>query len=149
MLEEKIYREYLEALKARDKEKLDFLSFIRAELKNAAINVKKDKLDDNNVLVVIKKQKKRLEEAKESTLPSGRTDLLQSIEKELAILDSYLPQPLEESQLVEIINQTISALGAASMKDMGRVMKEVLAQVGVRADTKRVSELVKSKLSSP
>ena len=148
LLEEKIYKDYVEALKSRDKEKIDFLSFIRAELKNAAIGLRKDKLDDDEALAVIKKQKKRLEEAKESTIPSGRADLIKSIERELAILDSYLPPPLEESQLIVIIDEVISAIGATSMKDMGRVMKEVLGKVGVRAEAKKVSELVKNKLSS-
>jgi len=148
MLEERIYKDYLEAFKNRDKHKVDFLSFIRAELKNAAINLRKEKLDDNQALAVLNKQKKRLQEAKESVAPSGRTDVIQSLERELAILDEYLPKPLEDSELVKIIDQVISETGAGSMKEMGRVMKEVLAKVGVRAEAKKVSELVKNKLSS-
>ena len=148
MLEDKIYQEYKQALKERAKERLDFLSFIRAEIKNAAKSLKKEKLDDNEVLVVIKKQKKRLEETKESIASTERKDLIEKVELEISILDSYLPKALEESELIQIIDQVISELAATSMKDMGRVMKEVLSKVGVRADAKKVSELVKGKLSS-
>lgn len=148
MIEDKIYKDYVEALKSKDKHKAGFLSFIRAELKNVAIDLKKEKLDDDEALAVLKKQKKRLEDSKESIAKSERQDLLQNLDKELEILDQYLPKPLEESELIAIIDEVISSIGASSMKDMGRVMKEVIARVGVRADSRKVSELVKQKLSS-
>ena len=147
-LEERIYKDYVEALKAKDKAKTDFLSFIRAELKNAAIDLRKEKLDDNEVFTVLKKQKKRLYETKESIVSSGREDLLKDVDRELALLSEYLPPPLAENELTEIINQVISEVNALSMKDMGRVMKGVLAKTGARADSKHVSELVRNKLSS-
>ena len=149
LLEEKIYKDYVESMKARNKEKTDFLSFLRAELKNSAIELKKDKLDDNEAFAILRKLKKRLEEAKESVALSGKTEFLEKTEKEITILNDYLPKSLEESELLAIINETISSIGASSIKDMGRVMKEVLAKVGVRADAKVVSDLVKRKLSPP
>lgn len=148
MLEDKIYQDYLQALRAKDKQKRDFLSLIRADLKNQAINLKKEKLEDNETLVILKKAKKRLLDAKESIAKSERSDLLGDLEKELKILSQYLPQPLSESELAEVVNKVINELSASSMKDMGGVMKEVLARVGVRADSKKVSSLVKEKLSA-
>ena len=148
MLEDKIYQDYTQALRAKDRHKIDFLSFIRADIKNQAINLKKDKLEDDEVLTVLKKAQKKLQDAKESIAKSERTDLLKGLEKELAILTEYLPKPLEEAQILEIVNAAISKLCASSMKDMGKVMKEVLARVGVQADSKKVSSLVKEKLSS-
>jgi hypothetical protein len=148
MLEEKIYKDYLEALKSKDKHKREFLSFIRAELKNAAIELRIKELDDSEVLKVLKKVRRRLGETKESIASSGRKEYIESLDRELAILDGYLPKPLSEPELLEIIDQVISELGASSLKDMGRVMKEVLAKVGVRVEAKKVSEIVKSKLSS-
>jgi len=146
MLEDKIYQDYTQALRAKNRQKIDFLSLLRADLKNQAINLKKDKLDDAEVLVVLKKTQKKLQDAKEIIAKSGRDDLLQDLEKELAILTEYLPEPLDEAKILEIVNTTISDLSASSMKDMGKVMKEVLAKVGVRADSKKVSSLVKEKL---
>ena len=146
MLEDKIYQDYIQALRAKDRQRRDFLSLIRADIKNQAINLKKDKLEDDEVLAVLKKAQKNLQDAKESIVKSGRTDLLEGLEKESAILSEYLPKPLEEAQILEIVNAVISELSASSMKDMGKVMKEVLVRVGVRADSKMVSNLVKEKL---
>lgn len=147
MLEEKIYEDYLKALKGRDKHRTDFLSFIRAELKNSAIELRKEKLEDNEVLSVLNKQRKRLEETKQDISTSGRADLIESADKELSLLHQYLPQPLTEKELSEIIERVISQTGAASIKDMGKVMKDVLAQTGVRADSKKASDLVRNKLA--
>ncbi|MFA5271773.1 MAG: GatB/YqeY domain-containing protein [Candidatus Omnitrophota bacterium] len=147
MLEDKLYKDYVEALKAKDREKSGFLSFIRAELKNNAITLKKDKLEDAEVLNVLKKQKKQLEETKETIKDSQRDDLLQSLLKEITILNEYLPKPLADDELASITEQTIKELGASSMKDMGRVMKEVVAKVGAAADSKKISEIVKIKLT--
>ncbi|NQT28306.1 MAG: GatB/YqeY domain-containing protein [Candidatus Omnitrophica bacterium] len=148
MLEDKIYQDYTQALRAKNRQKIDFLSLIRADIKNQAIDLKKDKLEDAEVLVVLKKAQKKLQDAKESMATSGRTDLLEGLEKELAILSEYLPKPLEQAQILEIVSAVISELSASSIKDMGKVMKEVLARVGVRADSKKVSNLVKEKLSA-
>jgi hypothetical protein len=149
LLEEKIYKDYVQSLKSHHKEKTDFLSFLRAELKNTAIEFKKNNLNDSEALAVLGKIKKRLEEAKESVSSSAKTEFLEKTEKELAILNGYLPKPLEESELLIIIDEAVLSVGASSLKDMGRVMKEVLAKVGVRADAKKVSDLVKRKLSPP
>ena len=95
----------------------------------------------------MKKAQKKLQDAKEIIAKSGRTDLVEGLEKELAILTEYLPKPLEEAKILEIVSAVINELSASSIKDMGKVMKEVLARVGVRADSRKVSNLVKEKLS--
>jgi len=147
-MEEKIYKDYVLALKAHDRARTDFLSFVRAELKNAAIDLRKQHLDDAEVLAVLKKQKKRLQDSKESMLSSGRQDLLDAVEKELSLVEAYLPEPLSEEELTALAEKVISDLEASSMKDMGRVMKEVVSRAQGRADAKKVSELVRSRLSS-
>jgi len=120
---------------------------VRAELKNRAIELKKEKLDDSEALGVLQKQKKRLQDSKDAIIKSGRTELLKSAEKELLLLDEYLPKQLQDSELEKIVIETISEVGASSIKDMGKVMKEVLAKVGARAQPKQVSALIKSKLA--
>lgn len=148
MLEEKIYNDYLLALKERDRHKIEFLSFIRSELKNLSIQLRKDKLSDEDVLSVLNKQRKRLEETKESVISTDRHDLIEKVDKEISLLNEYLPLPLTEAELIKIIEEKIQETNALSLKDMGKIMKTVLAEVGLRADPKRVSELVKNKLSS-
>lgn len=148
MLEDRIYRDYIEALKAKDKSKAVFLSFLRSELKNLAINLKKEKLEDKEVLEVLAKQKKRLQDARESIVSSQRADVLRELDKEIDFLNEYLPSLLREDELIQIIEEVISQVSASSLKDMGKVMKEVLTKVGVRAEPKKVSILVKNRLSS-
>lgn len=147
-LEDKIYKDYVDALKSKNRPKAEFLSFIRAELKNSAIEFKKDKLDDNEVLNALKKQKKRLEESYEMMQKSQRADILDGLKVELSILDEYLPRQLSDAELSQLVEQTIKDTGASSIKDMGRVMKEILAKAGASADSKKVSEIVKAKLTN-
>ncbi|MBU1121129.1 MAG: GatB/YqeY domain-containing protein [Candidatus Omnitrophica bacterium] len=148
MLADKIYQDYIDALRAKNKHKVGFLSFVRADLKNYSIEVKKDRLDDAEVISVLKKQKKRLEDSKESILSSGRQDLLKEIETELVIISEYLPNPIDDNQLTSIIDEVIKTSGAVSMKDMGRVMKAVVDKVGAAADNRKISTIVKEKLSA-
>lgn len=145
-LEKKIYDDYVVAMKARDKAKIGFLSFVRGEMKNLAIDLKRKELEDSDVITVLKKQQKRLMEAKEMIVSSGRSEQLAELENEIKLLAGYLPEPLTKEELEKQIEQVISDLNATTMKDMGRVMKEVLSRAGARADNKIVSELVKSKL---
>ncbi len=147
MLEDKIYQDYVAAMKAKDKAKSEFLSFLRAELKYTAIGLKKDKLDDTDTLKTLQKQKKRLQDTKDSIGSSGRKDILEKAEKELALLENYLPKPLDESALTQIVEQVVKDTGASSMKDMGRVMKEVMAKTAGRADAKKLNEIVRQKIA--
>jgi uncharacterized protein YqeY len=147
-LEKRIYNDYVAALKNKEKEKAQFLNFIRAGIKNIAINEKKELLSDEEVFAVLNKTKKQLIETKESGITANKPDIVAKADKELDIIKAYLPKPLDESDLIEIIDKAINETGAASPKDMGKVMKEVMAKVGIRADAKKISSLVKEKLSS-
>ena len=131
-----------------DKQKADFLSFIRAQIKNRAISLRKEKLDDREIIGVLDKQRKQLEEAKESVSSSGRQDLIDNIDKELAIVKGYLPEPLSEEEILRIVDDVISQLNVTSIKEMGRVMKEVISRTSFRADTRKISEIVRRKLTS-
>lgn len=149
MLEEKILSDYKEALKSRDTLKTSVLSFLRAELLNAAIAQKKNKLDDPDVLSVVKRQVKAHQDSIEQFEKGGRQDLADKEKKELEILKAYLPAQLSEEEVRKIIEEVVSASGAAGMKDMGRVMKEVNVKTAGAADGKLVSEWVKARLSGP
>ena len=146
-VEEKIYQDYVTAMKAKDKPRFDFLNYLRAEIKNAAITAKKDKLDDNESLAVIGKQKKRLEDAKTSIWTAIKPEFIREVDSQINILNEYLPKGLTDGELADVVAQVIKDTGSSTIKDMGKVMKDVLAKVGVRADSKKVSELVRSKLA--
>jgi uncharacterized protein YqeY len=146
MLEERILKEYQQAMKARDALKSTLLSSLRSEIVNVAIKEKKDKLDDNGIIAVIRRQIKQHKDSIEQFQKGGRADLVDKEKKELQILESYLPAQLSVEEIRKIIEEAILSCGAQGQKDMGKVMKEVMAKTGSAADTKLVSDLVKERL---
>ena len=149
MLAEQILKDYQEAMKSRDTIKSTLLSCVRAEITNAAIKEKKDKLDDNGIITVIRKQIRQHQDSIEQFQKGGRTDLVDKEAKELEVLKSYLPPQLSGDEIKKIIEEAILATGATGLKDMGKVMKEAFAKIGSGADTKLVSDLVREKLTPP
>jgi len=147
MLEEKILNDYKEALKNKDAAKSSTLSFLRAELKNVAIDKRKETLDDADVISVVKKQIKQHQDSVEQFQKGNRQDLAEKEAKELEILKSYLPRQLSAEEIKKIIEEVIASTGAQGPKDMGRVMKEAMAKAGQAADGKTVSDLVKERLT--
>ncbi|MFH1062252.1 MAG: GatB/YqeY domain-containing protein [Candidatus Omnitrophota bacterium] len=146
-LEKRIYNDYVAALKSKDKDRAQLLNFIRAGIKYIEIDLKKDALSDEEVLSVLKKNQKQVTETRDSGISANNQDIIAKAENELSIISEYLPQPIDEKELINIIDQVIAETGAKSQKDMGKVMKEVLAKVGISADAKKTSLLVKEKLS--
>ena len=147
MLFEKIAENYKQAMKQKDAAMVATLSFLRAQLKNVAIEKRQETLEDADVITVIKKQVKQRQDSIEQFEKGGRTDLAEKEKAELAVLKSYLPEELSEAALGALIDEVVKASGASSLKDMGKVMKEVQAKVAVSAAGKAVSEMVKAKLS--
>lgn len=149
MLEEKLMQDYKEAMKSRDALKTSVLSFLRAEMINVAMAKKKNKLDDPDVVSVIRKQIKSRQDSIEQFTKGNRQDLADKEIKEMEILKSYLPKELAESEIKKIIEEAIALTAAGDMKDMGKVMKEVTAKIAGLADPKLVSDLVRARLSKP
>ena len=149
MLEEKILNDYKEAMKSRDSLKSSVLSFLRADMINAAFSKKKKALDDSEVISVIKKQIKQHQDSIEQFTKGERLEMAEKEKKELEILKVYLPPELSVEAIKNIIEEVISATGASGAKDMGKVMKEVNAKIAGQADGKLVSDLVKDRLAGP
>jgi uncharacterized protein YqeY len=146
LLEEKIMADYKEAMKARDQLRTQTLSFLRSELKYSGIDKKKDKLDDPDVIAVIKKLIKQRQDSIQQFEKGNRQDLADKEKKELEILRAYLPPELSESEVSKIVDECIAALGSVTMKDMGRIIKEVMHKTKGQADGKMVSDIVRKKL---
>ena len=147
MLEERIHQDYVTAMKSRDSLKSSTLNFLRASLKNVFIEKKGEKLDDQDIIAVIKRQVKQRQDSISQYEQGGRQDLADKESAELNILKQYLPEEMSEQQLSGLVAAAISEAGAKSMKDMGSVMKIMTEKVKGRADNKLVSELVKKALS--
>ncbi len=149
MLVEKIFDDYKEAMKSRDSLKSSVLSFLRADMLNLATAKKKDKLDDAEVIIVIRKQIKQRQDSIEQFTQGGRLEMADKEKNELIILKSYLPAELSSEEIKRIIEEEVTILGANGLKDMGRLMKELSIKIAGKADGKLVSDLVKQRLSNP
>ena len=146
-LEDKISQDYVQAMKARDSLTSSVLSFLRAQIKNVKVDKRLETIPDEDVINVIKKQVKQRQDSITQFKAGNRTDLAEKEEKESVILKSYLPPEMPVEKLKNIIEEVVCASGAASIKDMGRVMKDVLGRVAGQADNQTVGALVKERLS--
>lgn len=135
------------AMKSHDKERLSVLRMAKASLQNATIAKREDLSSDEEIAVVSRERKQRndsLEEFKKADRP----DLVQAIEKELAIVNEYLPKQLSEEEVRNIVKDTIVEIEASSMQDMGKVMSALMPKVKGMADGKLVNQLVKEELQN-
>lgn len=142
---EKVNSDLVTAMKEQNKFTLSVLRMLKSALKNEEIN-KKSSLTDDEVLAVIKKQVKTRKDSKEEYLTYNRTDLADNLEKEIEILNKYLPEELSDEELEKIIDETIKELNPDGMKGMGLVIKTVGSKCGAAADMKKVSSIVREKL---
>lgn len=147
MLDEKISQDYVTAMKARDNLRSATLNFLRAQIKNVRIEKREVTVSDADVIAVIKKQIKQRQDSIEQYTKGGRQDLADKETAELNILKDYLPKELSEEHIRAIIAETLNETQAASVKDMGKVMKGVMDKVAGNADNKKVSDLVRQALA--
>ncbi len=130
------------AMKARDKERVGALRLVLSELQKAA----KDGGTDE--LAVLRRERKRRLEAAEQFRDAGRPELAEGEEAEARIIEGYMPAELDEAELDAIVKAAIAETGAKDPKDMGQVMKAVMAKAEGRADGKRASARVREVLSA-
>ena len=135
-----------EAMKARDAERRDALRLILNALKGSQKELQRP-LTEEEELQVLQRERKRRIEAAEAFRSGGRDEQAAGEERELAILEEFLPTPLSEEEIEEIVDDVIAEVGATSMRDLGRVMADVMPQVSGKADGSVVSQLVKEKLA--
>lgn len=146
-IREKLSADVKAAMIAKDSVKLGALRMLQAAIKNREIEVRPEAISIDDVMAVIKKLVKQRKESIEQFGAAGRQDLVDQETAELKILEVYLPAAMSREQTEALVVEVIAALGAKTVKDMGPVMKEVVARSGGTADNKLVSELIKAKLA--
>ena len=142
----KIREETIAAMKAGEKAKVSTLRFLSAEIKNVAIE-KRRELTDDDILDVIGRQARRRLDSIEQFRAGGREDLVEKETFELRLLRTYLPAELSAAELLAIVKEAIVATGAQGERDMGKVMAAVMPKTKGRADGKKVSQVVKECLA--
>ena len=142
----RIEEDVKQATLARDADRRDALRLILASLRSAEKDLQRP-LSDDEELQVLQRERKRRIEAAEAFHAAGRDQQAAKEENELAILEEYMPAQLTEEDLERIVDDAIAENKATSMRDMGRVMADVMPQIAGRADGSAVSQLVREKLA--
>lgn len=145
-LKEQLTEAMKTAAKAKDKLKLSTIRMVRSEIKNREIAQQKE-LNDDEILKLLGTMVKQRKDSISQFKKGGREDLAAKEEQELEILGAYLPEQMTAAEVEEIVKKVIAETGAASKKDMGKVMQAVMSRVAGRADGKEVNRMVSSLLS--
>jgi uncharacterized protein len=145
-LKEQITEDMKSALRAGQKERLATIRMILAAIKQREVD-ERIQLDDSQVLAAVEKMIKQRKEAITQFESGGRADLVAKESAEIALLQAYLPAQLSDTEIDSLIAAAIASTGAASIKDMGKVMGVVKAQAQGKADMGKVSARIKAKLS--
>ncbi|CAB3391193.1 GatB/YqeY domain-containing protein [Kyrpidia spormannii] len=135
------------AMKEKDKIRLSVIRMVRTALKNEEIERQRP-LTEEETIQVLQRERKQRRESLQAAQQAGRTDLEAQAQREIAILEEYLPTPLSEEELRRLVEETIAEVGAKGKADLGRVMAALMPKVKGRADGKAVNALVQESLRS-
>jgi uncharacterized protein len=142
----RIEEELKTAMQARQSQRTGTLRMTLAALRSAEKELQRP-LHDDEELQVLQRERKRRIEAAEAFAAAGRVEQAEQEEQELAIIEEFMPEPISEDDLEQIVDDAIAETGATSLRDLGRVMADVMPQVAGRADGSTVSQLVREKLA--
>ena len=135
-----------EARLARDNQRRDALALLLSALRSAQKELRRE-LSEDESLQVLQRERKKRSEAMEAYDAAGREEQADREEFELEVIEEFMPEPLSDDDLEEIVDNVIAEVGATSIRDLGRVMADVMPQVSGRADGSTVSQLVREKLA--
>ncbi len=144
-LKSRIQEDMKAALREQDAERLSVLRLIRAAIRDAEIDQQRE-LDDAGVVAVLSKAARQRQESIQAYRQGGRDDLADAEERELRIIQGYLPRQLDETELRALVHKAVEELGAQGPADIGRVMKHLMAQLRGQADGRVVQALVREAL---
>ena len=135
-----------DAMREGDAARRDTLRLILSSLQSAEKELQRP-LSEDEVLQVLQRERMKRVEAAEAFRNAGREEQADKEEDELDVLEEFMPEPMSEDELEEIVDDVIAEVGATSMRDIGRVMADVMPQVAGRADGSAVSQIVREKLA--
>ncbi|GLO66618.1 MULTISPECIES: GatB/YqeY domain-containing protein [Oceanobacillus] len=143
---DRLNQDMKQAMKNKDKESLSVIRMVKASIQNESIKLGKDTLSEDEDLTILSREVKQRKDSLQEFKNAGREDLVEKIEKELEILNTYLPEQLSDDELRSIIQETIQEVNATSMKDMGKVMGAVMPKVKGKADGSQIKTKVQEEL---
>lgn len=144
-LKERLSKDLKETMKNKDKLRKNVIILIQSDIKQLEVD-KRVELEEQDIIEIISRQLKQRKDALEEFRKAERKDLIDQTEEEIHYLLQYLPEQLSEDEITNIVKETISEIGANSLKDMGKVMAAVIPKVKGKADGKIVNQVVKQQL---
>ena len=145
-LSDQIMSDMKQAMKDKDKIRLNTVRMIKSALMNEKIKLGHD-LNPDEELTVLNREKKQREESIDEFVKAKRDDLIDTTKKELEVVESYMPKQLSKDELDKIISETVEEVGAKGKSDFGKVMKALMPKIKGRADGKQASDLVRNHLN--
>ena len=145
-LKERLQADLKAAMKEKDTFKRDVIRFVMSAIKQIEVDERRE-LSDADIEAILVKQIKQRNDSIEQFRSGGREDLVEQNEKELAILRSYLPEPMSEEEVREVLEEIVAETGASGMKDMGKVMGAAKAKIGSRAEGRVINQIAKELLN--
>jgi len=141
-----IEEDLTESMKERDQERVDTLRLVLSALRAAEKELQRP-LDESEELQVLQRERKKRVEAAEAFRAAGREEQADAEEEEAEVIEEFMPEPVDEAELERIVDDAIAETGATNIRDMGRVMADVMPQIAGRADGSAVSQIVREKLA--
>ncbi len=142
---EKLLEDMKKAMKEKDTLRLSVIRMVKGDLDKIRIDQKRE-VEESDFYTVLEKQIKMREDSIESFKKAGRDDLKEQTEEEIKVLKEYLPEPLSDEEVMEILEASFEEIQPESIKDMGKVMNHVTPLVKGRYDMKKISSMIKEKL---
>lgn len=146
-LVERLNQDMKQAMRNKDKDTLSVIRMVKASLQNQAIKLGEDELSEEEELTVLSRELKQRKDSLQEFKEAGRDDLVERLDKEIKVLQVYMPKQLSAEELETIVKETIQEVGAASKKDMGSVMSAVMPKIKGKADGSQVNKFVLKHLS--
>ncbi|GGC92101.1 hypothetical protein GCM10007216_23560 [Thalassobacillus devorans] len=146
-LVERLNQDMKQAMRNKEKEKLTVIRMVKASLQNEAIKLGRGELSEEEELTVLSREVKQRKDSLHEFQEAGREDLVEKLNREIEILQAYMPKQLSEEELEQVVQETIAEVGASSKKDMGKVMSAIMPKVKGKADGSQVNKLVLKHLS--
>jgi uncharacterized protein len=144
---ERLNNDMKQAMKNKEKDKLSVIRMIKASLQNEAIKLGNKELSEEEELTILSRESKQRKDSLHEFEKAGRNDLTEKLRAELTIVELYMPKQLSDEELSDIVEKTISEIGAISKADMGKVMAAIMPKVKGKADGSLINKLVQQHLS--
>lgn len=145
-MKERILEDLKNAMKAQDKETLAVIRMVKGAISLEEINTKQE-LNDDDIVAIIAKQIKTRKESIVEFEKGNRQDLIEKTQKEIEILNQYMPEQLSEEEVIKVIDSIFEEVKPSGIADMGKIMKEASSKLKGKADMSLVSQIIKQKLN--